>query len=93
MKNQILPFLAGCFLITTIAATSPKVQEILTFKPAQPKLVISQTFDNVSLNTINNFILKKVKEGYIIKSNSLVNGNTNGGYSNEYSAIVTLEKY
>lgn len=91
MKSHILPFLAGCFLITTIAATSPKVQEILTFKPAQPKLVISQTFDNVSLNTINNFILKKVKEGYIIKSNSLVAiPNT---YPVTYSSIITLEKY
>lgn len=92
MKNHILPFLAGCLLITTIAATSPKVQEILTFKPAQPKLVVSQTFEHVSLNTINNFILKKIKEGYILKSNSLLII-TNNGYSKEHSAIVTLEKY
>jgi hypothetical protein len=92
MKSHILPFLAGCFLITTIAATSPKVQEILTFKPAQPKLVVSQTFEHVSLNTINNFILSKAREGYILKSNSL-GIITSAGYSNEYSAIVTLEKY
>lgn len=91
MKSQILAFVAGCFLITTIAATSPKLQEILTFKPAQPKLVVSQVFEKTSLNTINNFILSKVKEGYIIKTNTLVSiSNT---YPVTYSSIVTLEKY
>jgi hypothetical protein len=92
MKSQILPFLAGCLLITTIAATSPKVQETLSFKPVQPKLVVSQTFEKVSLNTINNFLLSKIREGYVLKSNSLVS-QMRGGYSIEYSAIVTLEKY
>ena len=91
MKTQILPFLAGCLLITTIAATSPKVQETLSFKLLQPKLVVSQTFEKVSLSSINNFILKKIKEGYILKNNTLTS--IPNSYPTTYSAIVTLEKY
>jgi hypothetical protein len=91
MNTQILPFLAGCFLITTIAATSPKVQEILTIKPVQPSIVVSQTFDRVSINTINNFILQKYREGYILKSNSLLVPNNT--FPMQYSSIITLEKY
>jgi len=90
MKNNSLSFALGCIIIGTIAATSTKVEQVLTIKPAVPKLVVTKTFNLTNIETINQYILKKCKEGFILKSNSLVIFNS--GYI-EYSSIVIMEKY
>lgn len=92
MKKNLLSFALGCILIGTIAATSSNIQKVLLIKPATPELVVTRTFNNTDIENINQYILKKCKEGFILKSNSLVVIYASGREA-KYSTIVIMEKY
>jgi hypothetical protein len=92
MEKNLLSFALGCIVIGTIAATSSNNQKVLLIKPATPELVITKTFNSTDIENINQYILKKCKEGFILKSNSLV-VICKVNYTISYSTIIIMEKY
>lgn len=85
MKN-LFYFIAGVLFITLISATTVS---IMTVKPATPKATIVKDFRAVYglEQEMRTFILSKVKEGYIVKSVSMMDDET---FS---KGIIVLEKY
>ena len=86
MKNQILSFMLGAALRLCIAATT---QTLTTTQPATPKAVVVQDFRVIFglEKDIKKFIDQKVKEGYIVKSVSMMDDETVS------KGIVVMEKY
>ena len=82
MKNNILIFLLGVFVTISIAATVPNT-ELLTFKPATPKSVISFYGYKVSPEEVVNKINKYSKYGYVVKEM----------VGSDYTYIIVMEKY
>lgn len=80
MKLDIKSFIIGIVVFALFAFTA---QDILTFKPAQPKSVItvSCTADNVS-----KYILSYTKQGYIVKSYT-------AGARYDWNGLLVMEKY
>lgn len=75
MKNKILPFLLGIFVMLSIAATVPN--SILTFKPAKPTSTVSYCGQSP-----DQFTLKYAKTGYQVVSSA------SQGYYNTYVVMV-----
>lgn len=75
MKNKILPFLLGIFVMLSIAAGVPN--SILTFKPAKPKSTVSYCGERP-----DNFTIKYAKQGYQVSSSA------SQGYYNTYVVMV-----
>jgi hypothetical protein len=63
MKNQILPFLLGVFVMISIAAGSIATN-LVTIKPATPKLFYVCVLRGEE--TIAQRIRAKMKEGYVV---------------------------
>ena len=63
MKNQILPFLLGIFMMISIAAGSVAAN-LVTIKPAQPKLFYVYTQQEEE--NVAKVIRAKMKDGYVI---------------------------
>lgn len=86
-NNNILMFILGALMMICISSTTepPIVHTI----PATPKSVIVKDFTNHTTlqQDTHDFILKKVKEGYMVKSVTVWNGDT---WSH---AIIVMEKY
>lgn len=79
MKLDIKSFMIGLFVFVLFAFTS---QEVLTYKPAQPKnIIVLETLGRKEIKTYINYY---TKEGYIIKICDL--GHGNGG-------LLIMEKY
>jgi hypothetical protein len=82
MKNNILIFLLGIFVIISIAATIPNT-ELFTVKPATPKvtIVIETRSENVQF-----YVNKYRKLGYVIKD-------FYPGAYYDYDGLLMMEKY
>ena len=89
MKKQILSFLAGAIIIILLAAT-PQIQSVV-FKPQRPASVYVQEFGHSEhvAQDICEYINRKLKEGYIVKSITMCGTSYNGGET----GIVVMEKY
>ena len=75
MRNKILPFLLGVFVMLSIAATVPN--SILTFKPAKPASTISYCGQSP-----DHFTQKWAAKGYQVVSSA------SQGYYNTYVVMV-----
>jgi len=85
MKN-LFYFIAGVLFITLISATTVSIMAV---KPVNPKSTIVKDFRAMYglEQEMRTFILSKVKEGYVVKSVSMMDDET---FS---KGIVVLEKY
>lgn len=85
MKN-ILNILA---IVLIIILTSTTTVQVMTVKPAQPKQVLVKSFRSMMgmEGEMYDYISKKTKEGWIVKSIAMMDDET---YS---KGIVVLEKY
>lgn len=86
MKNQIIPFLLGGLVFITIAATAPNFE---IMQPARPTVTEVKTFRTIMgmESDIKTYIDAKVKQGYIVKTVSMMDDET---FS---KGIVVMEKY
>lgn len=86
MKNKIIPFLLGGLVFITIAATAPNFE---IMQPARPTVTLVESFRSVYglEKEMKTFIDAKVKQGYIVKSVSMMDDET---FS---KGIVVMEKY
>lgn len=80
MKLDIKSLIVGAAIFALFAFTA---QDILTFKPAQPKYVIAVS---CKAENASQYILSYTKQGYIVKSF------TAGAYYN-YDGLLVMEKY
>lgn len=80
MKNSILGFILGVFAVISIAAGTSST-ELLTVKPAKPKLVIAV---KCYTDEAERYTKEYISKGYIFKSYSGVNSSF---------GLLILEKY
>ena len=86
MRNKIIPFLLGCLVFMSIAAST---DTFMTVKPMKPKFTLVKSFRSMYFieNEVKTYIESKIKEGYIVKSISMIDDN------NWSKGIVVMEKY
>lgn len=82
MKNSILGFILGVFAVISIAAGTSST-ELLTVKPAKPKLTIVEEFNRCDGTEMKQFIKIYSKQGYISK---IISGS-------DCATIIIMEKY
>ena len=80
MKLDIKSFILGVLVFALFAFTA---QDILTFKPAQPKYVIAVS---CGADCASKYILSYTKQGYIVKSYT-------AGVQYETNGLLVMEKY
>ena len=80
MKLDIKSLIVGAAIFALFAFTA---QDILIFKPAQPKYVIAVS---CKAENASKYILSYTKQGYIVKSY------TAGAHYN-YDGLLVMEKY
>jgi len=85
MKN-LFYFLLGLIFVSLISATTVSV---MTIKPEKPKSVIVKPIRAMFgiENDIAKFVEQKVKEGYIVKSISIIDD------ENWSKGVIVMEKY
>jgi spore coat protein CotF len=85
MKNLFIAIAA----ILIMAITSATTVQIMTVRPAQPKQVLVQSFRSMMgmEREMTDYISKKTKEGWIVKSVTMMDDES---WS---KGIVVLEKY
>jgi hypothetical protein len=84
MKNVFYTMLGIALIVLTSATTI----SVMTVKPAVPKYFIVMTFDgNSYVDSQAKFIRKKMREGWVLKSQSLA------GTQYTLHGIVVMEKY
>lgn len=81
MKSKISTFLLG-ILVTICIGAGVSNSELLTVKPATPKVVFTKT---VYLDEAQLLINEYVSKGYILKSYN--------GYGVAYHGLLIMEKY
>lgn len=85
MKNSIVAFLLGIFVMISIAST-PISSNLFTVKPAIPSAIVITTFR--FSDDAKTYIQNKYNQGFILKS--CTSHHTNDLYT---EIIVIMEKY
>ena len=80
MRLDIKSLIIGASVFALFAFTS---QDILTFKPAQPKYVLAVS---CKAYTASQYILSYTKQGYIVKSYT-------AGAHYDWDGLLVMEKY
>lgn len=80
MKLDIKSLIVGAAIFALFAFTA---QDILTFKPAQPKYVVAVS---CKAYTASQYILSYTKQGYIVKSFT-------AGAHYDWDGLLVMEKY
>lgn len=88
-NNNLTPLLVIIiFILLFIILSGQKSTNQIEVVPAKPKSVIIKTFHNRDVtDDMKNFIMLKVKEGYIVKETSI------GASQYAFRGIIILEKY
>jgi len=86
MRNKIIPFLLGCLVFMSIAASTAT---FMVVQPMKPKFTLVKSFRAKYFieNEVKTYIESKVREGYIVKSISMIDDES---WS---KGIVVMEKY